>query len=208
MATDAIREAAKQHHIKLHFTAFAKTVEQMQPSEWQQVEGIIAKADGPLLVNASFALHHVVPTAVRHDLFSRLKQYQPRRIGLIEPYADFLTPQVEERFQNAWLHYGLTFKAIDQIEASDEQKRDLKTVFFSREIQDVLSVEEQRVEQFETGEMWSNRLIEAGFKLSVSPEAAAVRLNFPMVDVAPYEHYLAFTVGGSPIVSIMTGQSS
>lgn len=187
----------------LRFIPIQGTLESFTDDAWDTLKARIAERPGTLIVNASFALHHVYPPDVRAGLFERLRGLNPAVFAMIEPYADFLDGELATRFQNAWLHYGLTFRAIDQIEAPQDDKNLLKKVFFSREIQDVLSLEPVRIEQFETGEMWAQRLIKAGFKPVMPADADVSGPAFPLVTVTRNEGYIAFNVDGSPIVSIL-----
>ena len=61
------------------------------------------------------------------------------------------------RFQHAWHHYGLTFRALDSVPAPPEKAGELKRIFFGREILDVMAAD-NRIEQYETAEMWLSRL--------------------------------------------------
>lgn len=192
-----------KHPLSLRFIPVHKTLEAFREEDWQQLETVVIETLGPLIINASFALHHVYPPTIRPALFGRLKHLNPAVFALIEPYADFLETNLHKRFQHAWHHYGLTFQAIDQIEAPLEDKSLLKKVFFSREIQDVLSTESSRIEQFETGEMWADRLRQAGFHLK-SPNASNDPLpDCPFVTIVREADYISFNVDGFPIVSIL-----
>jgi len=122
---------------------------------------------------------------------------------LIEPYADFLTGDLGRRFTHAWHHYGLVFRAIDQIDAIQEDKNALKSLFFRREIQDVLSDDAYRVEQFETGEMWISRLQESAFQLRPVPAEETRIPNCPSVSFERHEQYWTVNVDGYPILSII-----
>lgn len=203
VAESAMQALSAKYQCSLRFIAIQKTMEAFTEEDWASLQHEVATAGGVLLVNASFALHHVYPPEVRHRLFEQLAGLNPGLFAMIEPYADFLAADLQTRFQNAWLHYGLTFRAIDQIDAPQDDKNLLKKVFFSREIQDVLSLEPVRIEQFETGEMWARRLRKAGFQLELPEDEIAPIPAFPSVTLTRNEGYTAFNVDGSPIVSIL-----
>lgn len=202
-AISALEAEAGTLGLSLNVIPVITTIEDIPEAEWARVQSALK---GQLIVNASFALHHIRPTERRTELFRKVKKLKPGMVGIIEPYADFLTPDVQARFANAWHHYGLTFRAIDQIDASETEKRDLKTIFFSREIQDVLSRDELRVEQFETGEMWTERLKYAGFTVSDAVEIPPNAESCPYASVAQQTGYLGLTVEGHPIISIITAR--
>ncbi len=109
-----------------------------------------------------------------------------------------------DRFDNAWHHYGLTFHAIDRIEASTEEKQLVKQVFFAREIQDVLGRNGHRVEQFETGEMWLKRLERAGFAPCQPGTVPDTIAACPFVTVKTASGYIGLCVEGYPIISMIT----
>lgn len=207
-AETSISQASFAHGIKLNFMGIAKTLESLTTSDWQLLDDTISKRSGKLLINASFSLHHMNPPAFREELFARLQQYQPDLIAIIEPYADFLTTDLLERFDNAWHHYGLTFYAIDQIDAGVEEKNLVKTVFFSREIQDILAEEDQRIERFETGEMWLDRLIKAGLQPHHLPDVKSHIPGCPFVTVHQNSGHVSLNVQGHPLVSIITGRAA
>lgn len=202
-AEQALGEICASANIQLRFVSLPKTVEALSAEDWQALDAVLLPVAGQWLANASFALHHIQPISLRDTFFSRLKSYQPARFGMIEPYADFVTNNLQKRFANAWHHYGLSFWAIDQIEAPAENKNMLKSVFFGREILDVIAKDEGRIEQFETGEMWSARLQKAGFQLDV-PQGLPVSIpGFPAVGVQTFEQYVGFTAKAFPVISIL-----
>lgn len=205
-AQNTLMSIAEAKQIRFAFVGINETVEMlMSQSSWNAFERTLQKAreSSKLMVNASFSLHHIRPMRHRQLLFQKLRKLAPSLLTIIEPYADFVTPQVFERFENAWLHYGLTFRAIDQIDASDEEKQMIKQIFFSREIQDVLSKNGQRIEQFETGEMWLKRLKKAEFK-PYSPEIFPGSISdCPFVTVKRSADYIGLCIEGHPIISIL-----
>ena len=195
------KEVASTHGVTLTFVGLERTVEQLMPADWQTLAELRRSSREPFLVNASFALHHVQPIEFRTTLFQRLKALAPTRIVLIEPYADYTTSDLLARFQHAWHHYGLTFRAIDTIEADEAEKSTVKQVFFGREMVDVLS-EGERVEQFETGEMWAKHLTEAGFEIQPIEPTNLPAFNAVMT-VESHPTYLGFTVNRHPIVAVL-----
>ncbi|WP_373532529.1 GRAS family protein [Vampirovibrio sp.] len=189
--------------VSLRFKGIAKTVEALQPTDWAEIAALTADFSGKWIANASFALHHIHPTTTRTVFFKKIQTLKPAIFGFIEPYADFLTPSLKDRFQHAWRHYGLAFWAIDQIEAPLESRNLLKTVFFGREIMDVIGKDQARIEQFETGEMWGVRLKEAGWQcIPVSANHSAIP-GFESIEIEQREGFTAFLAQGYPVISLL-----
>jgi len=195
------QELATELDISLSFTGIRKTVEQLDATDWALLETRRREESGKFLINASFALHHVQPVEFRTELFRRIKSFNPSAFVIIEPYGDFTPADSLTRFQNAWHHYGLTFRAIDTIDAAEEEKSAVKRVFFGREMIDVLG-EGERVEQFETAEMWVQRLKQAGF--GIQPVDNIITEDFnPVIQIDRTETYLGFNVNNHPIVAVI-----
>jgi SAM-dependent methyltransferase len=196
------QQLAQAHGIRIAFTGIQKTVEQLTPDDWTLLHNEIQGTGGKLLLNASFAMHHVQPPPLRTTFFQQLKALEPAVFMMIEPYADYTADSLMERFKNAWHHYGLTFLAIDTIDdASDSEKSTVKQVFFGREMMDVLGAG-SRVEQFETAEMWLHRLVQAGFMPNRISHTIPGGFN-PLVQIKQAGSYVGFNVMGHPIVSVI-----
>lgn len=192
---------AEQTGASISLTAIHKTVEQLDSADWVLLEEAIGKSGGKFLVNASFALHHVDPIAFRTEFFKRLKALKPSVVVLIEPYADYTSEDLLIRFENAWHHYGVTFRAIDTIDADEKEKSAVKRLFFGREMIDVLG-ERNRGEQYETAETWVQRLVDAGF--AISPVKSDLVENFnSVISIDQSKPYFGFNVSGHPIVAVI-----
>ena len=140
-------------------------------------------------------------------MLEKLKQLQPKLFVLIEPYSDHVCPDLLQRFKNAWFHYGLTFQAIDQVEASQEEKQMVKAIFFGREIQDVLGHNENRAEQMETAEMWLTKLKTVGFRPQpVSLDGLQVGHLPPQITMTHHSDYVGLNVDRNPIVAVIAVQ--
>lgn len=188
---------------KLSFVGIHKTFEALNEEDWLRITHLVEETRSRVCINASFALHHIQPVHLRQALFSRLKELNPLAFVLIEPYADYITPDLSTRFNNAWHHYGLTFKAIDSIDAPTEEKNAVKRVFFGREIQDVLAHDNARVEQFETAEMWLDKLKSVGFTPLDLGNALRLESCHPLINISLRADYLGLDVEGHPIVAVM-----
>jgi len=205
-AKESLLAWADKHQVELVFQGFQQSVEDLAETEWLQLTDIIARAQGKLVINCSFALHHIRPPSLRTALFSRLKQFSPALLTLLEPYADCVTQDLSARFTHAWHHYGLVFHAIDQIDIAEEDKNRIKRFFFFPEIQDVLSEEHARVEQFETGEMWISRLENAGFE-TIPIENPSLQIpNCPFAKISHHAQYLSVDVKDYPLLSIIAAR--
>jgi hypothetical protein len=196
------QQLAQAHGIRIAFTGIQKTVEQLNPEDWALLRREIQDTGGKLLINASFAMHHVQPPPFRTEFFRQLKALDPAVFMMLEPYADYTPDNLMERFKNAWHHYGLTFLAIDTIDdTSDSEKSAVKQVFFGREMMDVLGAG-NRVEQFETAEMWLHRLVQGGFMPNRISHTVPGGFN-PLVQIKQAGSYVGFNVMGHPIVSVI-----
>ncbi len=205
-ARETLLEVARQQHLPVDFIGINQSVETLlTPQGWKAFTHQLGSVrhQGTLIVNASFALHHVQPIRLRLELFQKLRQLSPTRVTMIEPYADFVTPRLMQRFDEAWYHYGLTFQAIDRIDATDQEKSLVKQVFFAREIQDVLAKNGRRIEQFETGDMWLNRLTKAGFYPELPTGIPDTIPDCPSVSVKAFSNYIGLCVNEYPIISII-----
>lgn len=203
-ARNALESVCATHQLELEFLGIPKTVEALTSEDWAQMAPILDSAKGQWIANASFALHHIRPVELRTEFFKQIHAYQPALFCLIEPYSDFLAPTLEERFENAWHHYGLAFWAIDQIDAPLENRNLLKAVFFGREILDVIAQDEGRIEQFETGEMWTRRLENAGFQCAPLKSCPSVIPGFEAIAIQPIDGFVGLLVQGYPVISILS----
>ncbi len=188
------------------FKGIHKTFEAVDENDWATIRQTVEETGSRIYINASFALHHIQPVSLRETLFSRLKSFNPLAFTLIEPYADYINPDLQTRFNNAWHHYGLTFKAIDSIDAPTEDKNAVKRIFFGREIQDVLAHDQLRVEQFETAEMWLEKLQKAGFTPIDLNAGTTTQNAYPLISISQRSHYLGLDVEGYPIVAVLSVQ--
>jgi len=116
-----------------------------------------------IIINASFALHHIRSDRDRMKVFQNLREISVKAIVLSEPNSDHYESNYYQRFKNCLHLFSLIFEAIDEIKVSDEEKNALK-LFFSREVDDILGVaEEDRVEKHYLAGQWLSLLQEVGF---------------------------------------------
>lgn len=202
-AEQALATVCEQAAIEFQFYGFAKTVESLDTTDWEKIERALQLKQGLWVANASFALHHIAPVAERTRFFAKLRALNPALFCLIEPYADFLEPTLKTRFENAWHHYGLAFWAIDQIDAPLKNRNLLKSVFFGREIIDVIAKDTGRIEQFETGEMWAQRLRDSQFLSTPVTVSESVIPGFESIRIQSCETYTGLMAQGHPVISIL-----
>lgn len=165
--TDAVQAAEKnfaelQLPFQVLFTSFIGFVEKMTLAEIQALLPIHYDA---LVVNASFALHHIQQAAQREAVFGYIRDLSPKAFVLSEPISDHFEPHYATRFHNAVNHYGLVFEVIDSLAITNKEKAALK-LFFSREIDDVLGhTEDVRVEKQYATHQWLELFKTTGFTL-------------------------------------------
>ncbi|MFD7781965.1 GRAS family protein [Streptomyces nojiriensis] len=149
---------------RVDFRPVLAASEDMDESVWAMVE----HAPRPLLVTASFALHHMLNHSGEQDaraaLLRRLRALEPAALALCEPDSDHHLVPLRVRLANAWHHYGTVFAAIDATSATDGEKHEMKR-FFGREIEDVVGAagETTRYERHEPTRTWLDRLTACGF---------------------------------------------
>ena len=162
-AVDAIDAAARELRAEVRVHPREAQVEDLTAADWSSFR----VHPGPLLVNAAFALHHVLDHAggetVRDLVFRRMRAIGARAVVLCEPNSDHRTNSLRARFDNAWAHFGQTFGLIDSLGLAPDDAGALK-MFFAREVEDILGrAEANRYERHETVDAWKGRLADAGF---------------------------------------------
>ncbi|MFF4426319.1 GRAS family protein [Streptomyces sp. NPDC001549] len=151
--------------------------EDMDESVWAMIEHL----PRPLLVTASFALHHMLNHAGEQDaraaLLRRLRALEPAALALCEADSNHHLVPLRVRLANAWHHYGTVFSAIDVTSATSEEKNEMKR-FFGREIENVVGAtcETTRYERHEPTRTWLNRLTACGFAPVPQPQPPADQL--------------------------------
>ncbi len=181
LAEQTVRAAAERHGIACTFYPIHAVAERMTQEQWRQLEAI---ADAPI-INASFALHHILDLNhedVRGHVLGQLRRLDPSALLLSEPNVHHLEPDFLTRFDNCWHHFGLVFDLIDSADIPIEDRNALKVCFFGREILDILGGQEHtRTERLEATDSWKVRLAESGFTPSASltfdQDPASVRVN-------------------------------
>jgi len=115
---------------------------------------------------SGFTLHHLQTIESRTKVLHDLAQCKPQLFTLIEPDSDHFVPYLPDRLVSCWNLFGAIFDMADMSKLTKEEENAIKYVFFGREIENILSVnEEQRFEKHDISNHWMTRLREAGFIL-------------------------------------------
>lgn len=190
--------------VRVEFIPIPRCIEDFVEADWRALE--IYR--GRLIVNEAFSLHHVTGGSGgenrKNAVLRRLRSLEPRLFILTEPHADHQQPGLVGRLREAWRHFGLTFRFLDGLDSlSDYQKSTLKTRFFAREIEDILTLDDdRRVERHERAEQWISRLRQSDFHLlDLKDRVGAAGLRY-----SGTEEYLALGLDEQPIVAIIGAQ--
>ncbi|HNB80536.1 MAG TPA: hypothetical protein PLP34_06720 [Chitinophagaceae bacterium] len=128
---------------------------------------------GPVLVNASLALHHIQSKTKREQTLRNIRQLNPLAVLITEPNVNHFESNIQERIQHSYHHFYNLFCVIDQLDIEEAEKGALK-LFFGREIEDILGKKESdRFEKHEPGTHWIQYLKHCQFQLN------ADRLQIP-----------------------------
>ncbi|HEX8243144.1 MAG TPA: GRAS family protein [Longimicrobium sp.] len=194
-------EASVELGFELEFVPVHKVVEDMTEADWSEV----AAFDGPLVVNASFAAHHIQCTEdspLRDRIFCRIRELDPDAVVLAEPSSNHHAASLVERFKAAWHHFGATFRLIDELEVEPWEAAAMK-MFFAREIEDIVANgEATRCERHEPVESWVARLRRAGFTPYADLEFAR-ETRHELVRVAPHEGYVGLDYADETLVAVI-----
>jgi len=197
----ALFEATVEAGVELEFVPVHKVIEDVTDEEWAE----FASFECPLVVNASFAAHHIrcaEGEPLRDQVFRRIRELDPDAVVLAEPSSNHHAASLVERFKAAYHHFGLTFRLIDQLEVTPQEAAAMK-MFFAREIEDIVAnAEESRCERHEPVEVWVERLRRAGFTPYADFEFARA-LRHPLVRVAPRDGYVALEYAEEPLVAVI-----
>ncbi|MDJ1466367.1 GRAS family protein [Xanthocytophaga flava] len=159
-AKQNFEEIAKEVPFEVNYILKNEFSENMSLQDWSV---LLSGLGDNIVVNASFALHHIKSNRDRIKVFQNLRDISVRAIVLSEPNVDHYEPNYYQRFKNCLHLFSLIFEAIDELQLTDEEKNALK-LFFSREVDDILGVHESdRVEKHYAVGQWLALLQEVGF---------------------------------------------
>ena len=202
-AENVIRETGRITGLKVEFRPLLGFAEQFPESEWDRIR----ETEGDLLINASFALHHIRGLAsgpdLRARLFRKLHTLQPLVLVLSEPNSDHNTYDLETRLQNSWNHFRLVFDLIDRLTIPIADQRALKVCFFGREIEDILGTKESdRTERHEMLGTWESRLDENGF-IPALPRGLCAVYSDPLLHLSERNWHVGLDFGGETLVGVI-----
>jgi hypothetical protein len=121
--------------------------------------------DSPI-VNASLTLHHIQDNQQRKRLLNELKAIEPALLTLIEPNAETMSDDADERILNASIHFDSLYKYADTLDLTNEEKITLKT-FFSNDFFDPIAYEDEyRFERLQSAETWIQTAQSAKFNVA------------------------------------------
>jgi hypothetical protein len=203
-AEQAIGDACRLYGVELAFHPYLGVVEQLDDTVWQK----FVPQMGRLLVNASFALHHIRgqcnDTEERQTVFHKIRKLNPTALVICEPHSDHFEPDLRVRFENCWRHFELVFDYIDGLRLAKEEVVALK-MFFSREIEDILgNQEENRFERHERAETWVELMRASGFTL-YSDVAIVDQVVTPHADLTMRDGYVGIDYKGETLIAVMCG---
>jgi len=197
----ALFEVTMETGVELEFVPVHKVIEDVTEAEWAEW----ASFGPPLVVNASFAAHHIRCTEgepLRDEVFRRIHGLGPAAVVLSEPSSNHHAASLVERFKAAYHHFGLTFQLIDELQVTPREAAAMK-MFFAREIEDIVAnAEESRCERHEPVEAWVRRLRGAGFAPHADFEFARAHRH-PLVRVVPRDGYVALEYNDEPLVAVI-----
>jgi len=206
VAQAALVEVAAELGVQLRFLKVPMVLEELADADWASA----ASFDAPLVVNASFVTHHIrcgQGSPLRDQIFRRFRELEPAAVVLTEPNANHHTASLAERFTNAWHHFGLVFRLIDELDVTAEDAAQMK-MFFAREIEDIVAnSEEQRCERHELVEVWVQRLRRAGFT-PYSDFGFTRALSAERIRVTPHQGYVGLEYADETLVAVICATSA
>ncbi|MGE0200746.1 MAG: GRAS family protein [Candidatus Melainabacteria bacterium] len=199
-----VKTLENRYNINIDLVTILSAVEDLSDQDWLNIRRQVLEEEGPLIANASFSLHHT-PLLKRDEVLHNIYNLKPDLFVITEPDADYLIDDMLLKYDNAWDHYERVFHVIDQIDVDETNKNMVKTIFFGREIQDVLST--NSVELYETAFQWTSRLENIGFSNINTPVVSEGILSeiesSGLCSLVANESHLTIEVRNKPVVSVM-----
>lgn len=156
-AAEDIRSLSSEN-LRIRFIPVNKFAEELNLVHFLKEYNLTGRT---LVINASFALHHIRAFEDRLVLFQKIKKMNPDLFILSEPDSDHYTPDLCQRFKNCFNHFKIVFRLIDTLDLSRDEKQALK-LFFNREIEDILAGSD-RVEKHSRTSLWLELMAMTGF---------------------------------------------
>lgn len=198
--TSYVASVSHRFHYVLRFKPLAGALEDLTK---EQVQALLPKACGVLLINASLVLHHVQQLEQRRRLFALLHSLQPALLTLVEPDTNCFTDETEQRVLNAYEHFGSLYSYISTLPVNAAERKGLKQ-FFRNELYDaVVLPDTHRFEKYLPGDQWMAMAAAAGFApvplpaLTVLPEIHGIDATEMTTG------YTRFSYKGSGLLGVM-----
>ena len=173
---DTNLQKIQNEKLKLNFIKICGFAEEQN---YNEIMDQVPNTSDTLIINASFALHHIGSEKKRQSLFKKLKSINPNLLLLSEPNVDHFCPDLKQRFQNCFKFFKMNFEIIDSQNISEDEKLGLKN-FFCREIKDIIGNDEStRVEKHTPSDDWIQMLEEANFNVE---EISSIESNLAYLD--------------------------
>jgi hypothetical protein len=139
----------------LNFTLLFYPINQaIEEIDFEELRRFIPSTNCKLIVNASLALHHVQTKEKRAHVLGNLAKFNPDLLTLIEPNVNCFTNDFEQRYLNAFEHFGALYAYINSLELNEAEKKGLKQ-FFSNELFDAIALpDEYRFEKYDESLSW------------------------------------------------------
>lgn len=203
LAEKNVREAAERAGIDVSFHPLASRAEDLRLDQ-------LPTGKGPLVANASLALHHTGPSpaapAGRDDVLRLLHAAGAEAVVLVEPDSNHHTDDFLVRFLFAFRHYTTLSHALYALLGAADAEL-VFTEFFGPEVRNVIGHDGSlRTERHEESTSWVERLFHAGFDVDTPrelvPEAAAPE-GF---DVLGDGQAFRLIYNGVPLLSVVRGR--
>jgi SAM-dependent methyltransferase len=159
-AFDAFAEQARSSNI-----VFKPILSEVEAVDFNS----LAAHCGFIAVNASFALHHILPDELdvplgRQQLLEKIRAIAPDLFILVEPDSNHNTLAPAPTIIESMAHYMTIFHALDNVMPETGSLGVIENAFFGREMHNILcNHDASRYERHERFEQWASRLIRLGF---------------------------------------------
>jgi len=163
----------------------------------------IPESSGSPIVNASLTLHHIQGNHQRKRLLEELKAIHPALLTLIEPDAETMTNDADERILNASIHFNSLYKYANTLDLTTTENNTLKT-FFSNDFFDPIAYQDEyRFERLQSAETWIQTAQSAGFNVA-DLRSFYQTDTIPNIDVErnPFG-FLRFGFGDTSLLSVI-----
>ncbi|MES2299796.1 MAG: GRAS family protein [Pseudomonadota bacterium] len=147
----------------IRFTPVLKAVEDID------FKALMPQQAGYTIVNASLALHHILPDELQADggrqhVLAQIQALRPDLFVLVEPDSDHNNLSAGATIVEAMAHYMTVFQTLDHFLGDSAQLGVIESAFFGREMHNILGhLDAQRYERHERHAQWAQRLQRLGF---------------------------------------------